>query len=186
MYSISHYVIKFVSDLQQVGGFLWVLWFLPPIKLTATIKVNVESGIIHHRPPSIVSLFASAHFYISIFFAKITRSNITWQKSYLEILNIIYDFPFGNCTLILGQKCFLCCLNFKNLLFLSRYHLVEIWPAFTVIYLKIAHLALNNNHLLSHTVRHDITEKLLKVALNTTTLTLVLVMKIAETQQTLC
>jgi hypothetical protein len=24
MYSIQHYVIKFVSDLQQVGGFLWV------------------------------------------------------------------------------------------------------------------------------------------------------------------
>ena len=26
-----------VSELRQVGGFLWVLWFLPPIKLTATI-----------------------------------------------------------------------------------------------------------------------------------------------------
>jgi hypothetical protein len=25
MYSIQHYVIKFVSDLQQVSGFLWVL-----------------------------------------------------------------------------------------------------------------------------------------------------------------
>jgi hypothetical protein len=34
---IQHYVIKFVSDLQQVGGFLWVLWFPPPIKLTVTI-----------------------------------------------------------------------------------------------------------------------------------------------------
>ena len=32
--SIQHYVIKFVSDLQQVGGFLW---FPPPIKLTAKI-----------------------------------------------------------------------------------------------------------------------------------------------------
>ena len=37
VYSIQHYVIKFVSDLQQVGGFLRVLWFPPPIKLTATI-----------------------------------------------------------------------------------------------------------------------------------------------------
>jgi hypothetical protein len=37
VYSIQHYVIKFVSDLQQVGGFLWVLRFPPPIKLTATI-----------------------------------------------------------------------------------------------------------------------------------------------------
>jgi hypothetical protein len=37
VYSIQHYVIKFVSDLGQVGGFLWVLWFPPTIKLTATI-----------------------------------------------------------------------------------------------------------------------------------------------------
>jgi hypothetical protein len=29
------YVIKFVSDLQQVGGFIKVLRFPPPIKLTA-------------------------------------------------------------------------------------------------------------------------------------------------------
>ena len=36
VYSIQHYVIKFGSDLRQVSGF-WVLKFLPPIKLTATI-----------------------------------------------------------------------------------------------------------------------------------------------------
>ena len=36
VYSIQHYVIKFVSDLQQVSGFLWVLRFPPPIKLTTT------------------------------------------------------------------------------------------------------------------------------------------------------
>jgi hypothetical protein len=40
MYSIKHYVIKFVSDLQQVGGFLWVLWFPPPIWLTALINLK--------------------------------------------------------------------------------------------------------------------------------------------------
>jgi hydrocephalus-inducing protein len=34
MYSIQNYVIKFVSDLRQVGGFLR---FPPPRKLTATI-----------------------------------------------------------------------------------------------------------------------------------------------------
>jgi hypothetical protein len=34
---VPHYVIKFVSDLQQVGGFLRVLRFPPPIKLTATL-----------------------------------------------------------------------------------------------------------------------------------------------------
>ena len=37
VYSIQHYVIKFVSDLRQVCGFLWVLNFPPPLKRTATI-----------------------------------------------------------------------------------------------------------------------------------------------------
>jgi hypothetical protein len=37
VYSILHYVIKFVSDLRQVCGFLQLLRFPPPIKLTATI-----------------------------------------------------------------------------------------------------------------------------------------------------
>jgi len=32
IYSIKHYVIKLVSDLRQVGGFLRVLGFPPPIK----------------------------------------------------------------------------------------------------------------------------------------------------------
>jgi hypothetical protein len=37
VYSIQHYVIKFVSDLRQVSGFRWVLRLPPPIKLTAMI-----------------------------------------------------------------------------------------------------------------------------------------------------
>jgi hypothetical protein len=37
VYSMQHYVTKFVSDLRQVSGFVWVLQFPPPIKLTATI-----------------------------------------------------------------------------------------------------------------------------------------------------
>ena len=40
--SILHYVVKFVSDLRQVCGFLRVLQFPPPIKLNI-----VESGIKH-------------------------------------------------------------------------------------------------------------------------------------------
>jgi hypothetical protein len=46
MFSIQHYVIKFVSDLRQVSGFLWVLRFPPPIKLTATeilLKVGLNT-----------------------------------------------------------------------------------------------------------------------------------------------
>jgi hypothetical protein len=49
VYSIQHCVIKFVSDLRQVSGFVRVLRFPPPIKLTDTISWNiVESGVKHH------------------------------------------------------------------------------------------------------------------------------------------
>ena len=37
VYSIQHYVIKFLSNLWQVGGFLRLLRFPPSIKLTPTI-----------------------------------------------------------------------------------------------------------------------------------------------------
>ena len=46
--SIQHYVIKFVSDLRQVSGFLW---FPPLIKLTATIWLKFfKSGLKYHNP----------------------------------------------------------------------------------------------------------------------------------------
>ena len=41
VYSIQHYELKFVSDLRQAGGFLRVLRFPLPIKLTFTICVCV-------------------------------------------------------------------------------------------------------------------------------------------------
>ena len=41
VYSMQHYVIKFVSDLQQVGGFLQVLLFPPPIKLAAPLITEI-------------------------------------------------------------------------------------------------------------------------------------------------
>ena len=37
VYSIQHYVIKFASDLRQVGASIPVLQFPPPIKLIAMI-----------------------------------------------------------------------------------------------------------------------------------------------------
>ena len=40
VYLIQHYVIKFVSDLWQVNGFLRVLQFPPPIKLNITIELQ--------------------------------------------------------------------------------------------------------------------------------------------------
>jgi hypothetical protein len=36
VYSIQHYVVMFANDLRQVGGFLQVPQFPPPINLTAT------------------------------------------------------------------------------------------------------------------------------------------------------
>ena len=39
VYLIQHYVIKFVSDLRQVDGFLRVFRFPPPIKLTTMITI---------------------------------------------------------------------------------------------------------------------------------------------------
>jgi hypothetical protein len=47
---VQHYVKKFVCDLRQVNGFLRVLRFPPPIKLTTRYNWNiVESGVTHHQ-----------------------------------------------------------------------------------------------------------------------------------------
>ena len=40
VYSIKLYVIKFLSDLRQVNGFLQAFQFPPPIKLTAMILLK--------------------------------------------------------------------------------------------------------------------------------------------------
>jgi hypothetical protein len=47
--SIQHYVIKFVSDLWQVCGFLRVLRFPPPIKLTATWWRLFQKRVMHAK-----------------------------------------------------------------------------------------------------------------------------------------
>ena len=47
---VEHYVIKFVSHLLQVSGFLRILQFQPPIKLTTTYNWNIiESSVKHHK-----------------------------------------------------------------------------------------------------------------------------------------
>ena len=53
-HSQQHYVIKFVSDLRKVGGFLRVLRFPPPIKhWPPWYNWNiVESGVNHHNQPT--------------------------------------------------------------------------------------------------------------------------------------
>jgi len=51
VYSIQHYVIKFVSDLRQVGGFLWLLQFPPRYSWNI-----VESGVKHQNPNKTIPL----------------------------------------------------------------------------------------------------------------------------------
>jgi hypothetical protein len=48
VYSIQHFVIKFVCDLWQVSSFFQILLFPPPIKLIATVSY-FESGVKHHN-----------------------------------------------------------------------------------------------------------------------------------------
>ena len=73
-WGVQHYVIKFVSDLHQVGGFLRVLGFPPPIKLTRhniteillkvtlnTIKPTNQSKIFSEIK-STTQLQANSHF----------------------------------------------------------------------------------------------------------------------------
>ena len=55
VYSIQHYVMKIVSDLRQIGGFLRVLLFPPPIKPTATRNI-VESSVKRHKPKPTVPI----------------------------------------------------------------------------------------------------------------------------------
>jgi hypothetical protein len=50
VYSIQHYVIKFISDLWQDGGFLWVLQFHPTRKRSSRYNWNIiERGVNNHK-----------------------------------------------------------------------------------------------------------------------------------------
>ena len=65
---VQHYVIKFVSDLRQVGGFLRVHQFPPPIKLnTAEILLKVALNTIKQTKKS--SFVFRNNLYICILFA---------------------------------------------------------------------------------------------------------------------
>ena len=59
VYSIQHYVIKFVSDLRQVCGFLWLLRFPPPKYWPSQYYWNTdESGVKHHKPkPTLIKIY---------------------------------------------------------------------------------------------------------------------------------
>jgi hypothetical protein len=58
VYSIQHYVIKFVSDLGQVSSFLRVLLFPPPVKHLWYNWNIVESAFKHHKLNQTVTLIS--------------------------------------------------------------------------------------------------------------------------------
>ena len=74
VYSIQHYVIKFVTDLRQVCSFLRVFRFSPPIKLTALITetllkvalntinqtIIISQGILLYTLCAIYNVYASS------------------------------------------------------------------------------------------------------------------------------
>jgi hypothetical protein len=87
VYSIQHYMIKFVSDLRQVCDFLRIVWFPPLLKLTvpshwlynivlypvhlATLKFNFEieslSATLYAGPEDLVSLEGGLLAFITVY-----------------------------------------------------------------------------------------------------------------------
>ena len=88
VYSIQHYEIKFVSDLQQIGGFLRVLLFPLPIKVSTyditEILLKVALHNINYKPQTILKLFAWIIYNLSSllkFIVKHTRSATLHKES---------------------------------------------------------------------------------------------------------
>jgi hypothetical protein len=77
---LQHYMIKFVSDLWQVSGFLWVRRFPPPIKLTATIKLFNINFINFDYPFGIYKLF---------FYKKQTGNNYLLINIFVNFLKFL-------------------------------------------------------------------------------------------------
>ena len=87
--SLIHVYKKFDSDLRQISGFLWVLWFPPPIliKLTATIYNwrIVESDVkLHNRNPTRNSHWKYHFWYKYIHYV---LWNVTSQQ--VQLVNIL-------------------------------------------------------------------------------------------------
>jgi hypothetical protein len=89
VYSIQHYVVEFVSDLRQVSGFLLVLRFPPPIKLTTTIyNWNiVESGVKHHKPNLIMTCYCTKHVFLMWFLWKAAVFFVNLWMFFFSILD---------------------------------------------------------------------------------------------------
>ena len=89
VYSKLSYVIKFVSDLRQVGGFLKILQFPPPIKWLPRYNWNtVQSVVKHHNPNSTFLLIT----YLGHYGHKTFEDDLLSHISILSNQNVFYKW----------------------------------------------------------------------------------------------
>jgi hypothetical protein len=83
-------VIKFISDLRQVGGLLLELWFPPPIKLTATIWLKYCWK--WHKPNQKHTLFIQTLFFDGVVeVVHIIHQCILYTINYGKLQHKIYN-----------------------------------------------------------------------------------------------
>jgi hypothetical protein len=95
VYSIQHYVIKLVSDLWQVSGFLWVIRFPPPIKLTAMFEGVMHKVLlyIYTQGPNIKAVLVFRE-WVRVMLFNATFNNISaisWQSCLLHALSMAFS-----------------------------------------------------------------------------------------------
>jgi len=82
VYSIHHYVIKFVSDLRQVVGFLRVFQFLPSIKLTTMIYWNIFNHFFIFILAAILIILKTETTTLSddLFLCQVSKGSAAWSE----------------------------------------------------------------------------------------------------------
>ena len=100
VYSIQHYVIKFVSDLRQVGGFLWVLWFPPP-EILLKVALSTINQLTLWKMKASVWLFTES--------CNISRFH--------EEKKLVWSFSLNNMAFNVSETCW---LNSKLKVFKTR------------------------------------------------------------------
>ena len=135
VYSIQHYVIKFVSDLRQFSCFHQVLRIPPPIKLTATIR-EFNKG----RHPAICHRFKRVKSPVRLLETKIFFHLI---KEIYNIYSLFHLKDFLNPQLY-RKQCISGLIAMHLWLFVRGYLILGGWNEFIRIYhwsVSILHLA---------------------------------------------
>ena len=93
---IQHYVIKFVSDLRQIGGFLRVLRFPPSVK-NWTTQHNwniIESGVKPYNPnPPLIDAHRSILIFKGYDFQRMCSYLTIKQDTWWSLWTSMYTIP---------------------------------------------------------------------------------------------